>query len=345
LRVVPSHLVVTWRLSCLAACCVAAQGSCEAQSGAKAGEPTARRGDPETDAKQATWTCTGNPCPWGASLSNYALAWPASIQPVATRLGYAVSLPVYAPAAAANGMTIAITAGKADVHAGKPADPNHRLLATLPAGQRYQVTGLAADEVLSVQSDAAFRYRLTLSDHRTPPPGPTAPPAAPPETPRPTPAPPSGPPGPVLHARRALWRCHHTPGCFSDPWTGAVIPWPAWSAHQSNGRTGNVLRFVHATDGAPLYPYMGAWADGCEVTVVSGAVAVVEWQRGASEWRETKLAAGESHIIHLAPAENGALIESQDGTFDFSVSLRSCTPQRIEPDPAEAADAPKPPAR
>jgi hypothetical protein len=336
---VPSRFVVTWRLFGLAACCVAAQGSCEAQSGAKAGEPTARRGDPEMDAKQATWTCTGDPCPWGASLSNYAIAWPASIQPVAKRLGYAVSLPIYAPAVEANGMTIAVTTGKAELHAGKPDDPNHRLLASVPAGQRYQVTGLTAGEVLSAQSDAAFRYRLTLSDHRTPTP-PAAPPdqakpGPPPE--RPAPPPPSGPPGPVLHAEHALWRCHRTPGCFSEPWKGAVIPWPAWSAHQSNGRGGNVLRFVHASSGAPLYPYIGAWADGCEVTVVSGAVSVVEWKRGAAEWRQTKLGPGEVHIIHLAPTEDGALIESQQGTFDFSVTLRSCTPQRIAPDPADDA--------
>jgi hypothetical protein len=135
----------------------------------------------------------------------------------------------------------------------------------------------------------------------------------------------------VRRSTRALWRCNRTPGCFSEPWTGAVIAWPAWSAHQSNGRTGNVLRYVYTTGGKPLYPYMGAWAEGCKVTAASGAVVVVEWQRGASEWRETKLGPGESHVIHLVPPEDGALIESPEGTQEFSVSLDSCTPQQIQP--------------
>jgi hypothetical protein len=134
-----------------------------------------------------------------------------------------------------------------------------------------------------------------------------------------------------VQARRAFWRCRNTPGCFSEPWTGAVIPWPSWSAHQSNGRTGNVLRYVFATDGTPLYPYMGAWAEGCIITAESGKVSVIEWKYGASDWRKTILAPHESHTIHLVPPEDGALIESADESpsAKFSVSLANCTPQRI----------------
>ena len=32
-------------------------------------------------------------------------------------------------------------------------------------------------------------------------------------------------------------------------------------------------------------------ADGCEIEVVSGAVLVIEWQRGQDAWRETYLSA------------------------------------------------------
>ncbi|HEY0476446.1 MAG TPA: hypothetical protein VGD37_02930, partial [Kofleriaceae bacterium] len=310
-----------------------AQAGCERRAAARVGDaPGGPRSDAPIDSKPATWTCTSSPCPWGASLTNHVVAWPASVQPVAARLGYTTSPPVYAPASSVNGATLAIASGKASVHAGKSSELSHRLLATVSAGQRYQISGLAADDVLSVQSDAGFGYRLTLPEHPAAP----APAPAPAPTPTPAPAPargPEPPPGAVIHARRALWRCKNTPGCFSDPWPGAAIPWPAWAAHQSNGRSGNVLRFVFATDGTPLYPYMGPWAEGCEVTAESGAVTVVEWQRGASEWRHTDLRPRESHVIHLVPPEDGALIEAQEGTFEFSVSLRNCTPKPLPPPP------------
>lgn len=142
---------------------------------------------------------------------------------------------------------------------------------------------------------------------------------------------PGAPRGPVVHSIAARWRCHHTPGCFSDPWPGSVIAWPAWAAHQSNGRSGNVLRFVYSTRGEPLHPYMGPWAQGCEVTAESGTVKVVEWKRGSEQWRETVLHPGQSHVIALVPPEDGALIEGPDDSSSFSVSLRNCTPQRIQP--------------
>jgi hypothetical protein len=133
----------------------------------------------------------------------------------------------------------------------------------------------------------------------------------------------------VVRSIAARWRCHNTPGCFSDPWTGSVIAWPEWAAYQSNGRTGNVLRFVYSTRGEPLHAYMGAWANGCEVTAESGLPKVVEWKRGSEQWRETVLHPGESHVIALVPPEDGALIEGPDDSSSFSVSLRNCTPQRL----------------
>ena len=35
-------------------------------------------------------------------------------------------------------------------------------------------------------------------------------------------------------------------------------------------------------------------------------------------------------VIHLVPPENGAMIESYDGSPGFSVSLANCTPQRMQ---------------
>jgi hypothetical protein len=76
---------------------------------------------------------------------------------------------------------------------------------------------------------------------------------------------------------------------------------------------------------------MGAWADGCEVTGESGITRVIEWQRGADQWRDTWLYPGQSHVIRLVPPENGALLEGYDASPGFSASLRNCTPQPLQP--------------
>ena len=59
-------------------------------------------------------------------------------------------------------MGIAIAAGTATVYAGLPEASSHRQLASLGAGQSYVITGLAAGEVVSVQSGGAFSYVLTM---------------------------------------------------------------------------------------------------------------------------------------------------------------------------------------
>jgi hypothetical protein len=156
-----------------------------------------------------------------------------------------------------------------------------------------------------VQADEPFTYRVQPGDPGDP-----------------------GPSGDVVQAVQAFWDCD-IPECSGDPWTGAVITWPAWAAYQSNARSSDQSRSVFSADGAPLYPYMGAWADGCEVTAVSGPVLIIEWQRGTDEWRETPLGSGQAHTIHLVAPQDSAMIETYDGVPGFTVSLRSCTPQPL----------------
>lgn len=264
-------------------------------------------GDPPQPSQTATWTCTSSPCPWGDSLTGEALVWSADAGAIATRLGYTVSPPIYLPATRANGAHIAVDTGSASAFAGHPGDDAHRYLTTLTAGQSYDVDGLAAGEVLSVQSDTPFGYRAWL-----PPPGDP------------------GPPPDAIQAVPAFWRCN-VPECSGADWTGAVIGWPAWAAYQSNARSGNQSRSVFAGDGTPLYPYMGAWAQGCQVTAVSGTVLIIEWQRGTDAWRATRLQPGQSHTIALVPPENGAMIETDDGMTSFSVTLANCTPAPLAP--------------
>jgi len=76
---------------------------------------------------------------------------------------------------------------------------------------------------------------------------------------------------------------------------------------------------------------MGSWANGCEVTAVSGVVVIIEWERGSNVWRSTSLQPGQTHTIQLTSPENGAMIETDDGHVGgFSVSLQNCTPQVIQ---------------
>ena len=87
--------------------CVAAQAGCAPAPGRPhTGSSTSDLDDLSGESQMTTWTCTGDPCPWGDSLSNPTLAWPADADPVATRLGYSVSPAPYLPAASANGLTI-----------------------------------------------------------------------------------------------------------------------------------------------------------------------------------------------------------------------------------------------
>jgi hypothetical protein len=289
------------------AVCLAAHAGCLANPDAAIGSNTAALSALTGESELVTWTCTDSPCPWGDSLGNPAIAWPAEADPVAARLGYTASPAAYLPADQANGLIVAIDSGTASLYAGRPSDDSHRWIATLAPGDRYQVAGLAPGEVLSVQADAPFTYQVQPGDPGDPPPAPA---------------------GDAIQAIQAFWVCD-IPECSGDPWTGAVIAWPAWAAYQSNARSYDQSRSVFDADGAPLYPYMGAWADGCEVTAVSGPVLIIEWQRGTDAWRETPLASGQSHTIHLVAPEDGAMIETYDGVPGFSVSLRSCTPQPL----------------
>jgi hypothetical protein len=269
-----------------------------------------------TASQAITWTCTGHQCPFGQSFTAQALVWPVDREAVATHLGYTASEIIYLFGSRANGADIWIDTGAATLQAGLPGDFSFRTLATLHAGSSFHVAGVGFGEVLSVQSDQSFSYRILV-------PPPTPPAGGPPVNPG---------AGTLRQAIASLWRCD--PGvasCFSDPWTGAIISWPGGTAFQGNARPGNLARLVYSWDGTPLYPYMGAWANGCEVTGESGITRVIEWQRGASQWRDTWLYPGESHVIHLVPPEDGALIEGYDASPGFSATVRNCTPQPLLP--------------
>jgi hypothetical protein len=238
---------------------------------------------------------------------------------VTQRLGYTASAGLYLPAVNANGVTVSVVSGTATAYAGLPSATSHRALSTIGAGQQYQITGLAAGEVVSIQSYAPFTFDSTAPG--TTDPGTVSGSGSPPN-PGTTPA-----SGDEIHSVQAYWICD-LPDCDNGAWVGAVINWPSWSAYQNNARPYQPKKVVNAA-GEPLYPYMGSWANGCKVTGRSGVVLIIEWQRGTDVWRETWLEPGQSHVISLTAPEDGAMIETYDFSPGFSVSLENCTPQPL----------------
>ncbi|HEY3496737.1 MAG TPA: hypothetical protein VGK73_18690, partial [Polyangiaceae bacterium] len=65
------------------------------------------------------------------------------------------------------------------------------------------------------------------------------------------------------------------------------------------------------------------------VTANAGIVLIIEWERGTDEWRETYLEPGDSYTINLTGSEDGAMIESYEGSPGFNATVTNCTPQAI----------------
>ncbi|MEU8224188.1 discoidin domain-containing protein [Kribbella sp. NPDC048915] len=276
------------------------------------GEPTTPPPAGDNESPLVTWTCTGSPCPWGPSDSGYAAVWPVETDPSRLRYGYTASHDVYATAPQVANWKITVTSGSAAVYAG-PVGDSHASLANLSAGESYTVpTTLSSSSIVSVQSGSPFEYTFV--------PGPPVPPT-PPDCIDPTTC------DPVSWVN-ARWRYAGT-GENPGDWYGGVITWPEGTAYQGNGRSGDNARNVYSESGVPLYPYMGAWADGCTVRVVTGRILIIEWERGTDEWRETRVNAGESYTISLTGSEDGAMIETDNDVQPFTVSISNCTPQPL----------------
>lgn len=237
------------------------------------------------------------------------------MSPVSKRLGYRVSEGVYLPAVWARGVKVSVTRGRARILAGRIDAESHRVLATLAAGQSHRITNLNAGEVVSVQGKAPFTY--TIAREHVPMPPVMALPCFDPMRCE------------VVTSVSSRWRCNVS-NCSGSAWVGQTVAWPAWAAHESNGRSGFNSRTVYSPDGRVLYPYMGAWADGCEVTAVSGKVLIIEWARGTDVWRRTFLDPGTTYVIDLVGSEDTAMIETEENGPSFSVTLNNCNPRPLQ---------------
>lgn len=252
----------------------------------------------------ATWVCTGGDCPWGWQTDGQALVWPASLGPLNQRLGYTVDRPIYLPAAKANGMTVAIDYGYADLYAGLPDAPSHRYLTTIHAGNSYRVDGLAEGEVLSVQSPWGFGYAFVEGQASSPPP----------------------PSQQVPTSQYVTWSCTGGYCPWGQTSGGHAIVWPASSQPVTH-------RLGYTTSAGIYLP--AQFANGMEVQILSGSASLYAGNPGAESHRALgTLWAGGAKFKVTGLASDEVLSVQADAAFTFDITRA---------DPAAPGDPADPP--
>jgi hypothetical protein len=251
--------------------------------------------------QSVTWNCTGSNCPWGSPLSNPALVWPTAASASSARFDYTTTQPVYLPANRANGATIWVDSGSASAYAGQPGGSSHRLLATLSVGGFYTVSGLAAGEVLSVQSDSDFNYQIDL-------PEPT-PPQDPPEEPQ---DPEDPPPVPGTVSKLVTWNCTGTPCPWGSSLTGQALAWPATAL-------ATTTRFGYTTSDPVYLP--AARSNGATIWVDTGSATAYAGTPGASSHRVlASIAAGQLYTVSGLAAGEMLSVQADSG-FTYQIDL------------------------
>jgi hypothetical protein len=247
-----------------------------------------------------TWTCTGSPCPWGATDAGIALEWPNVPERVNQRYGYTTDKGVYLAAARANGATITLRSGNAGVYAGAP-DAQHRLLTTLSAGGTFTVSGLASNEILSVQASAAFTYDVTLPAYTPPPP----------------PPPTAGTP-----SQAVTWQCTSSPCPMGVSVSQQALVWPA-STNATKAKLGYT-----ATQGVYL-PHN--WVAGTTITVRSGtATAYVDAPNSTLHNAITTISPGGTYTF-TAISPGQVLSLTGTAAFEYELTLGAFVPNPPTP--------------
>jgi hypothetical protein len=248
------------------------------------------------------WNCTGSPCPWGPTDSGIALVWPQNSGATSLRQGYTTDKPVYLPAYAANGAVVQLSSGTASLYAGVPIGGSHRVLTTIAAGGVFTVSGLADDEVLSVQSAGAFTYQMTLPTVSPPPT--TPPPSTPPPPPTGTPSVP------------VTWTCTGSPCPWGATDSGIAIEWPEVPERISQ-------RYGYTTDKGV---YLGAArANGTTITLRSGSAGVYAGAADAQHRLLSSISAGGTYTVSGLAADE--ILSVQSGApFTYDATLPTDTP-------------------
>lgn len=228
-------------------------------------EPNEPPDPSDTHSQLVTWNCTSSPCPWGTSTTGQALVWPAEAEATAIRLGYTVSHGIYLPASVANGAIVWVNSGSATLYAGQPDAGSHVPLAMLSGGAFYEITNLAAGEVLSVQGDSSFSYAIALPE----------PPEQPPET-------------DPNASKLVTWNCTSSPCPWGVSTTGQALVWPQ-TMNPVDARFGYTV-----SDGIYL---PAAAANGITVRIDSGTATLYAGPPQGSHSAITTLSAGQSYVV------------------------------------------------
>jgi hypothetical protein len=201
------------------------------------------------------------------------------------RYGYTTSKGVYLGAARANGTTITLRSGNVGVYAGT-ANAQHRLLVIMSAGGTYTVSGLAANEMMSVQSTAAFTYDVTLPPYTPPPPLPDTP------------------------SQLVTWQCTGSPCPMGSSISQQALVWPA-TASPTKLKLGYT-----ATQGVYL-PHN--YVAGTTITVKSGSATAFADVPGSSVHNAiTTISAGGTYTF---PAISSGQVLSVVGNAEFRYEL------------------------
>ena len=253
-----------------------------------------------TPSVAVTWTCTSSPCPWGATDSGIAIEWPNVPERSSQRYGYTTSKGVYLGAARANGTTITLRSGNAGVYAGT-VNAQHRLLVGMSAGGTYTVSGLAANEIMSVQGTAAFTYDVTLPTY-TPPPPP--------------------PPSPGTSSQLVTWQCTGSPCPMGPSPSQQALVWPA-IANPTKVKLGYT-----ATQGVYL-PHN--YVAGTTITVTSGsATAFVDVPNGSLHNVVTTISAGGTYTFAAITSGQVLSLVGNAG-FQYELTLGNFVPSPPPP--------------
>src|SRR5690606_26425004 len=126
---------------------------------------------------------------------------------------------VYLPSTRANGTAVRLEHGYATVYAGAPDASSHRVLATIAPGSTYVISGVQADEVVSVQADQEFRYEVDVAE-----------PSGPEEPDEPAPPGGGGGSGSSATSTWVTWTCTSSPCPWGDVLSGEAQVWPTEDA-------------------------------------------------------------------------------------------------------------------
>lgn len=239
-----------------------------------------------------TWTCTSSPCPWGPTDTGIAIEWPSGSDRISQRYGYTTNKAAYLGAAQANGTVITLRSGTAAVYAGT-ANAQHRMLTTLAPGGTFTVSGLAANEMLSVQSSAAFTYEISLPPYTPPPPSPGTP------------------------SQLVTWQCTGTPCPMGASTSQQALVWPA-SASPTK------IKLGYTATQAVYLPHN--WVAGTTITVKSGTATAYADVPGSTVHNAiTTISAGGTYTFTALPSGQ-VLSVVGSAQFMYEVTLGEFVP-------------------